>query len=149
MKLYNTIITESLRKYPGSTVLDRLCVQDYCIPGTDKVIEKGTQVFIPTLALQMDVKYYENPKKFDPDRYADENSAKNLVNHQFLPYGEVQRACIGMRLGKMRTKVGIVMMLQMFRLDLDETLKTRKLDVDPKQIFLFPLQRIQLWVFRR
>lgn len=35
MKLYNTIITESLRKYPGSTVLDRFCVQDYCIPGTD------------------------------------------------------------------------------------------------------------------
>lgn len=135
--------------YPGSTVLDRLCVQDYHIPGTDKVIEKGTQVFIPALALQMDEKYYENPEKFDPGRYAEENSAKHSVNRPFLPYGEGPRACIGMRLGKMITKVGIVMMLQDFRLDLDETLKNRKLDMDPKQIFLFPREKIQLRVFKR
>lgn len=77
-------------------VLNRTCVNNYQIPGTDKVIEKGTEIFIPAYALQMDKKYYENPDKFIPERFTEEGSAgKNSKDKPYIPFGDGPRNCIG------------------------------------------------------
>lgn len=93
--LYNIIeiqtlfSAETLRKYPSLPILNRTCMKDYPIPGTNKVIEKGVEVFIPVYGLQRDEKYYEEPDKFNPDRFNEENSAgKNLLNRPYMPFGE-------------------------------------------------------------
>lgn len=55
-------------------------------------ILEGVEVFIPAFALQRDVKYYENPTKFIPERFLEENSVgKNIVNRPYLPFGEGPR----------------------------------------------------------
>lgn len=78
-------------------VLNRTCVINYKIPGSDKIIEKGTEVFIPAYALQMDEQYYDEPRKFKPERFTEESSAgKNLVNKPYIPFGDGPRNCIGM-----------------------------------------------------
>lgn len=41
------LFAETLRKYPIVAVLNRTCVKDYEIPKTDKIIEKGVEVFLP------------------------------------------------------------------------------------------------------
>lgn len=80
---------ETLRIYPTLPVLNRTCVKDYPIPGTDKVIEKGAEIFIPSFALHRDPKYWDEPLKFNPDRFNEENSAgKNIVNRPYFPFGE-------------------------------------------------------------
>lgn len=85
--LFNLYI-ETLRLYPTLPILSRTCVKDYKIPGTNKVIEKGVEVFIPAFSLQRDEKYYKNPKKFDPERFNEENSAgKNIVDRPYIPFG--------------------------------------------------------------
>lgn len=60
-----------------------------------------------------------------------------------------QRNCIGMRQGKIQTKVGLIMMLQKYRFELEEKLKDRELGLNPKAFLLAPLGDIKLHVFKR
>lgn len=141
---------ETLRKYPVLPNLGRQCVNEYKIPGTTQIIEKGAQVFIPVCALHYDERYYPEPNKFDPNRFNDDNSAgKNQINRPYYPFGDGPRNCIGLRLGKMQTKVGLVMMLQHFRYELGDRLKSRGLEIDPRANLLAPLGGINLYVFKR
>lgn len=75
-------------------MLPRTCTKDYKFPDDDGFIEKGTQVFIPTLALHMDPEYYPNPEKFDPDRFSEENKSTRHP-YVYLPFGEGPRVCLG------------------------------------------------------
>ncbi|XP_031625071.1 cytochrome P450 6j1-like [Contarinia nasturtii] len=150
MKYLESCIDETLRKYPVVPLLTRECVKDYKLPGTDKIIEKGTEILIPAFALQRDEKYYEEPDKFIPERFNEQNSiGKNLTNRPYLPFGEGPRNCIGLRLGKMQTKVGLVLMLQKFRFELEERLKKNEMVFDPKVFFLSPLGGIKLHIIKR
>ncbi|XP_055296745.1 uncharacterized protein LOC129565659 [Sitodiplosis mosellana] len=150
MKYLEACIDETLRKYPVVPLLQRECVKDYPIPGTDKVIEKGVEIFIPAFAIQHDQKYYENPEKFDPERFNEENSAgKNIVNRPYIPFGVGPRNCIGLRMGKMQTKVGLVLMLQKYRFELEERLKKNEFKFDPHVFLLSPLGGINLHIIKR
>lgn len=105
--------TETLRKYPTVPILNRECTKEYQIPGTNIVIEKGTAILIPVLGIQNDPKYYADPEQFKPERFLKENmSDKNFIDMPYMPFGEGPRICIGLRLAKMQTKIGLFMMLK-------------------------------------
>lgn len=74
----------------------RQCLSDYKIPNSKHVIEKGTQIMIPTFGFNYDEKYWKNPQAFDPDRFTAEEVAKR-PSMVFMPFGEGPRNCIGMR----------------------------------------------------
>lgn len=136
--------------FPVIPFVTRECVKDYIIPGTDTVIEKGIEIMIPSFSLQWDEKYYEEPEKFKPERFNEENSAgKNFVNRPYLPFGEGPRNCIGSRMGKMQTKLGLVLMLQKFRFELEDQLKNKEIQFDPHTFLLLPLGKINLHVKKR
>lgn len=150
MKYLEACIDETLRRYCIVPLLNRTCVNDYQIPKSNKVIEKGVEVFIPAYSVQMDPKYYEDPEKFDPERFMEEGSAaKNLVNRPYIPFGDGPRNCIGMRMGKMQTKVGLVLMLQKFQYELEAKLKGKPMEFDPKVFFLAPRVDVKLSVLHR
>lgn len=136
-----------MRKYPPAAILARICVKDYRIPGTNQLIEKGTQIFIPTYAIQQDEKYYTNPSKFIPERFFEENSVEK--NRPYLPFGDGPRNCIGMRMGLLQIKVGLVMMLQNYKFDLIQSLKNREIQFNPKTSVTAPLETILLHVRKR
>jgi cytochrome P450 family 6 len=86
--------TETLRKYPPLPLLDRVCLQDYKVPGTDLIIEKNTPVFIALLGLHRDPEYYPDPELYDPERFEEEN--KRLQKpYTYLPFGDGPHNCIG------------------------------------------------------
>lgn len=125
-------------------------MKDYQIPGTNKIIEKGIEVFIPAYALQMDAKFYEEPEKFKPERFYEEiSSGKNLSNKPYIPFGDGPRNCIGMRLGKMQTKVGLVLMLQKFKYAMEPNLKNWDMEFDPKLFLLSPRVKVNLRIIKR
>lgn len=125
-------------------------MNDYQIPGTTNIIEKGTEVFIPAHALQMDEKYYDEPKKFKPERFLEEESSgKNFLNRPYMPFGDGPRNCIGMRLGKMQTKVGLILMLQKFKYELEPTLVNQEMEFDPKLFLLAPRVNVRLRISKR
>lgn len=74
--------------------MSRECTEDYRIPNTDVVLEKGNKVFIPIKSIHWDEKVYEKPWIFDPERFSEENK---IGRHPFshIPFGEGPRICMG------------------------------------------------------
>jgi cytochrome P450 family 6 len=71
-----------------------MCTKDYPIPGTEVILEKGTEVAIPTEAIHHDPQYYDDPERFDPERFSEEAKSKRH-HYVYLPFGEGPRICIG------------------------------------------------------
>lgn len=122
MKYMKQVIDETLRKYPPVPLLNRKCVMDYKVPGTDLLIEKDTNVVIPLYGLHHDPEYFSNPERFDPERFNEENK-KRIVPYSYMPFGEGPRLCIGLRFGLMQTGIGLALLLDKFRFSVNE--KTR------------------------
>lgn len=98
----------------------------------------------------MDPNYYNEPKEFWPQRFTNEiSNGKNSSKQPYYPFGDGPRNCIGMRMGKMQTKVGIVLMLQKFKYELDDQLKRNEMKFDPNAFLLAPLGGINLKVLKR
>lgn len=140
------LFSETLRKYPALPLLNRECTKAYKIPGTNFIIEKGTTALIPILGLQMDPKYYPNPETFNPERFMVDGVSFN--ERPYLPFGDGPRACIGLRLAKIQTKVGLITMLQKNRYQLASNMK-RELDMSPKMVLMAPIGGVNLKVFQR
>ncbi|XP_068979721.1 cytochrome P450 6k1-like [Bombus flavifrons] len=124
------VISETLRKYPPLAFLDRVTLADYKMPNSDLVLEKGTPIFISMMGSHYDPRYFPNPEKYDPLRFTDE--AKNArPNFVYFPFGEGPHVCIGMRLGLMQSKLGVVQVLKDYEVSPCEKTKTPVV-LDPK-----------------
>ncbi|CAH1388794.1 unnamed protein product [Nezara viridula] len=115
MEYLNMVISETSRKYPAVPELNRQCTKSMTLPSGQK-IEKDTFVVIPIWSLHHDPQYFPNPNKFDPERFSQENR-DSIVPYTYLPFGEGPRMCIGMRFGLLQTKLGIVTLLQKFKVE--------------------------------
>jgi cytochrome P450 len=93
VKFNDGSIAETLRKYPPVDNLLRIANNDYQIPDSKLIIEKDTLVFIPAYAIQHDADIFEDPEKFDPERFSDENKPK-MNPMAFLSFGQGNRNCI-------------------------------------------------------
>lgn len=119
MEYLEKVVSETLRKHPPVSLLPRVCNKDYKIENSDLVIKSGLRITIPVISIHMDPEYYPNPDKFDPERFSEENKAKRPA-FTFMPFGEGPRTCIGLRFGKLQTKVGLCSVLKNYKLTLNE-----------------------------
>lgn len=100
---------------------------------------------IPVYSLHRDENYYPDPEKFDPTRFSPENkSVKTIVDMPYLPFGEGPRNCIGIRMGKMSTKVGIASILQTYHVALGHQHDGEELTFAPAGGILTPSIGIHL-----
>lgn len=83
-----------MRKYAVFSMAFRRCTQDYKIPDTDVIIEKGTLVLIPRYAIHWDSKHFPDPERFDPERFNQENVQKRNPG-TYYPFGAGPRICSG------------------------------------------------------
>ncbi|XP_060535691.1 cytochrome P450 6a2-like [Cylas formicarius] len=111
-------IDESLRMYPPSGLLLRKCTKTYKVPDSDAIIEKGTQVFVPVMAVQRDPDIYPDPDTFNPENFSEENKAKR-EQISWMPFGEGPRQCIGLRFGYMQVKIALAALLRNHRYTLN------------------------------
>ncbi|KAI7815702.1 cytochrome p450 [Rhyzopertha dominica] len=103
---------KTLRKYPPLTFINRMCNENYTIPGTNIVIEEGTPLLISVYGLHRDPSYFPNPEVFDPSRF-DDNS--QIVPYSYIPFGEGPRTCLGIRLGQIQSKAALATLISSFR----------------------------------
>ncbi|XP_017777880.1 PREDICTED: cytochrome P450 9e2-like [Nicrophorus vespilloides] len=120
MKYLDMVISETLRKWPPTPSTDRICVKDYTIPPERPdekplIIEKGITIWFPIYGLQRDPNLFEDPERFDPERFSDENKSK-IDAASFLTFGIGPRNCIGSRFALMETKILIYHILKHFEI---------------------------------
>ena len=102
-------IKETLRLYPpihlgsrqAATTID---FQDYQIPA-------GTRVIYSIYLSHRHPAYWENPARFDPDRFAPE-LVKQRPAYLYLPFGGGQRNCIGTAFAQVEAKVVLARIFQ-------------------------------------
>ncbi|XP_047118299.1 probable cytochrome P450 6a14 [Schistocerca piceifrons] len=80
------------------------------------LLEPGVVVMVPAFSLHYDPTYFPEPHRFDPDRWTDEAKA-SLHPFVYMPFGEGPRFCIGMRLGLLQSKLGLVHLLSHYKVD--------------------------------
>lgn len=97
--------------------MTRKTKSNFCVPGTDVVLEKGINIIIPAYAIHHDPAFYPNPEEFDPDRFeSDEVKKRDAMT--WLPFGDGPRNCIGLRFGMMQARIGLVILLNNFEFSL-------------------------------
>jgi cytochrome P450 family 6 len=122
MPYLHQVMNETMRMYSLLPALDRKCIDPngYSLePLSNFKIPFGMPVFIPIYGLERDEKYFPNPLKYDPDRFAPENIA-NIPSYCHIPFGIGPRYCLGERLGWIQTKTALCNILKEFRVELSE-----------------------------
>lgn len=109
MTYLSAVINESLRMYPPTPMIDRLCVKDFELPAAlpdakPYVIKKGMIVWIPFYSLHHDPKNFSKPDKFKPERFLKGNE-KMCNLDAYHPFGIGPRTCIGYRFALLQMKV--------------------------------------------
>lgn len=112
-------------------MLMRECTKDYKISDTDVMV--GTLLFFSITGPQYDPKYYDQPDKFVPERFMnDQNIIKNSSDKPYLTFGDGPRNCMGLRLGKLQAKIGICILLRKFLFELGVNLLHNAVKLHPQ-----------------
>ncbi|XP_038069689.1 cytochrome P450 3A29-like [Patiria miniata] len=114
MTYLDQVICETLRVYPPAILTAREASRDYQYQGY--TIPEGMEIVISVWQIHHDPELWEDPDKFDPDRFTPEQREKRHPC-AWIPFGAGPRNCIGMRFALLQTKMGLVRMLQNFRLE--------------------------------
>jgi len=115
LKYTSQAIEEGMRLYPPAWIFGRKSKEadklgEYEIPG-------GSDIMICSYILQRSPEFWEDPEKFDPERFSEENS-KARPRYHYFPFGGGQRFCIGNNFAMMEMILIVVMVIQKFRLKL-------------------------------
>jgi cytochrome P450 len=102
-------IRESLRLYPSITIIARQSVADCEIGGYP--IPAKSLVYVSPYAMHRNPKYFPEPDRFNPERWAGGMESK-LPRHVFIPFSGGPRICIGERFAMMEAILLLANFLQ-------------------------------------
>lgn len=115
---------ESLRRHKLVAPITRLCTESVTLNmpnGENLSFDKDDVIMIPTALLNLAPDVYENPEKFDPDRFNEENGGyKKCVQDGTLhAFGMGPRACSGALYGTAQAKTAMVKLIRIFELSIN------------------------------
>ena len=86
------VLRESMRIYPPVWTMGRHVENDYSVG--DYTVPAGSSILMSQYVMHHDSKYYDNPEKFNPDRWTEEFKT-HLPRFSYFPFGGGIRGCIG------------------------------------------------------
>jgi cytochrome P450 len=78
------IYKEALRMYPGAPFTIRKLKKDLVLPSDNTIIKSGNSIGFCPFALHNDNTYWENPDKFNPDRFLNH---EGYFSEAYMPFG--------------------------------------------------------------
>jgi len=118
-------IQEVLRLHPPvGSLASRVATEE--LKYKDKVIPKGTRIGIFFHIIQTNPEYWEDPLKFDPERFKPENK-KGRNHFMYLPFSAGLRQCIGTQFSLVEQRLFLTRLVQKYKV------------VDPVNIAPFPM----------
>ncbi|HEX6242762.1 MAG TPA: cytochrome P450, partial [Polyangiales bacterium] len=106
------IFCEALRLFPPAYVLARVATEEAEIAGY--TIPPGANVVLWIYHTHHDARWYPEPERFDPTRFAPERR-RDIPQSAFVPFGAGTRSCIGKQFAMMEAQLVLLCMLQRFR----------------------------------
>jgi cytochrome P450 len=106
------VIEESLRVYPTIWSIGRRCTEQDQLGGYD--IPVGMNVVVPIFHYHWDERFWTEPTKFDPARFAPERrpAADSMT---YFPFGAGPRSCIGNHFALQELMIMTVLFCRQFR----------------------------------
>ncbi|MER6994347.1 cytochrome P450 [Streptomyces sp. NPDC000410] len=118
------VLKEAMRLYPAGPVIGRQAVEAAEIGG--HTIPAGADVIVAPWVTHRHPRYWEEPERFDPDRFAPE-AEKARPRYAWFPFGGGPRACIGQHFSMLESVLALAMILREYELtavDLDVPVDT-------------------------
>ena len=120
------IAREAMRLYPPAAGFAREPIEDVTIGGY--LVPKGSLVTVNTYALQRDPRFFDNPERFDPERFA-AGWEERIPRYAYLPFGGGPRVCIGNGFAMMEARLVLATLAQRWSLSLEP-----RQDIKPIQL---------------
>jgi cytochrome P450 len=137
-------LRECMRLYPPTTsLMTRRAVQDVQLG--DWTIPKRAMLLLPVHTVQQDARWFVDPERFNPQRFAAENAAQ-IPRGAYMPFGTGPRVCLGQVFAMTEMTLIAAMILQRFTV----TLATPDFDPQPTlNVTLRPAHGLPLRITRR
>ena len=115
LRYVEMVLLEAMRLYPPAWGIERRALRDQEIGGC--VIPAGAVVLMPTFLMNRDERFFPDPLRFDPERFAPEAVA-GRPRHAFLLFGGGPRQCIGNAFALIEGVLVVSVLAQRWRLRL-------------------------------
>ena len=106
------VISEAMRLFPPAPGMGRVPAAPMTIGGEH--VNERTRIHIPIFALHRNVRLWDNPTAFHPDRFTAEQ-VKKRSRYAFLPFGGGPRICIGATFATIEAAVILAELVRVFR----------------------------------
>ncbi|MFY9861866.1 MAG: cytochrome P450 [Candidatus Cybelea sp.] len=104
------LVKEILRLYPPAWIIGRETRSDVTLADGTRVA-RGMTVFMAPLILHRRAEYFEDPERFDPQRWTGEDPAP----FSYVPFGGGARRCIGEEFARNEMRIVLEPLLRKFR----------------------------------
>ncbi|KAL7740102.1 hypothetical protein ACLKA6_015939 [Drosophila palustris] len=136
-------INETLRMFPPGLAGRKLVTERFEFVNKNGVaveVVPGDVVIVPVYALHYDPNYYEEPEKYMPERFLEQNGGVRKYREQglFFGWGDGPRVCPGMRFALTQLKAALVEIVRSFNIKPNP--KTRKDNVLDETFFMATLK---------
>ncbi|HEX6463506.1 MAG TPA: cytochrome P450, partial [Vicinamibacterales bacterium] len=106
------VIREALRLYPPAPGVAREPIEDVTIGGY--AVAKGSLISLNTFVMQRDSRFFPDPDRFDPSRFAS-GWEQRIPRYAYLPFGGGPRVCIGNSFALMEARLILATAAQRWR----------------------------------
>ncbi|WP_241559901.1 cytochrome P450 [Solirhodobacter olei] len=122
------VIDEALRLYPPAAFLSRTALKSDRLCGRE--VRPGDTVMLPIYALHRNTLLWDDPHRFDPERFA---GREGIDRFAYLPFGDGPRICIGASFAVQEAVIILATLLARFRF-------ARVAGRDPKPVLILTLR---------
>lgn len=136
------VIEESMRVHPPVWMVGRRTIEADQIGG--HYIAPQTNVLVPIFYFHNSIKYWDQPEKFMPERFAPEK--RNAIDrYVYMPFGGGPRFCIGNNFAMLEMQIIIIILYRKFKFRLKEGFEV----VQEPLVTLRPRYGVQMIAERR
>jgi cytochrome P450 len=112
----DTVVKESLRIFPPTPALiNRQAVTEVEVGGYQ--LPPGSLVILSPYVTQRDSRWFPEPERFDPDRFA-HGRLEKIPEYAYFPFGAGPHVCIGNTFAMMEITLVVTTLVQRFHLEL-------------------------------
>jgi cytochrome P450 len=108
------VLQEALRLCPPGPTGTRMAMRDVEVAGYR--VKAGTMLAFGRMAVQRDPSLWDDPSKFDPDRFSPEES-EGRERWQYVPFGGGPRSCIGDHFAMLEATLALATITRRFEIE--------------------------------